>query len=299
MIVRGAFAGVILALFAGVAPAAAAPLERCRDDKSARCGTIQVPVHRERASGAEAEGALSRLSAHRPLAPRAGADRDGRGRAGLRIHRLGLELPVHAAAAARARHDMIVIDNRGTGQLGRDRLSAPSGLRRGNYVREVGRCGRKLGKRADAYGSGAAADDLAAVLDRLKVPVVDIYGDSYGTYFAQTFAVRHPTRVRAVVLDAAYAVTGFRSVGARAERADPLRLARRLRALGRLRERCRWRSWVRWHSDSSAGRWWARRVTPTAPFAGSASTDGDRPDERRRKHLLRDLPRPARGRTRP
>jgi pimeloyl-ACP methyl ester carboxylesterase len=107
-----------------------------------------------------------------------------------------------------ARHDLILVDNRGTGRSGAidcPRLQAY----KGDYVREVGRCGSKLGKRADAYGSGAAADDLAAVLDRLKVSVVDIYGDSYGTYFAQAFAVRHPARVRAVVLDAAYAVTGF------------------------------------------------------------------------------------------
>ena len=39
--------------------------------------------------------------------------------------------------------------------------------------------------------------------------MVDIYGDSYGTYFAQAFAVRHPERVRAVVLDAAFAVDGY------------------------------------------------------------------------------------------
>ncbi len=38
---------------------------------------------------------------------------------------------------------------------------------------------------------------------------MSIYGDSYGTYFAQAFAVRHPERVRAVVLDAAFAVDGF------------------------------------------------------------------------------------------
>ena len=47
------------------------------------------------------------------------------------------------------------------------------------------------------------------MLDKLGVPVVNIYGDSYGTYFAQAFAVRHPERVRAVVLDAAFAVEGF------------------------------------------------------------------------------------------
>jgi hypothetical protein len=52
---------------------------------------------------------------------------------------------------------------------------------KGRYVHAVGPCGRRLGAAADAYGTGAAADDLAAVLDRLNVTVVNIYGDSYGT----------------------------------------------------------------------------------------------------------------------
>ncbi len=49
----------------------------------------------------------------------------------------------------------------------------------------------------------------AACLDKLGVPVVNIYGDSYGTYFAQAFAVRHPDRVRAVILDGAFGVEGL------------------------------------------------------------------------------------------
>ena len=31
---------------------------------------------------------------------------------------------------------------------------------------------------------------MAAILDALEIPVVNLYGDSYGTYFAQTFATR-------------------------------------------------------------------------------------------------------------
>jgi len=105
-------------------------------------------------------------------------------------------------------HDLILMDNRGVGRSGAidcKRLQAD----KGSYTRNVAACARQLGAAADAYGTGAAADDLAAVLDRLDVPVVSLYGDSYGTYFAQAFAVRHPERVRAVVLDAAYAVDYF------------------------------------------------------------------------------------------
>ena len=37
---------------------------------------------------------------------------------------------------------------------------------------------------------------------------VDVYGDSYGTFFTQVFAGRHPELVRTVVLDGAYPTYG-------------------------------------------------------------------------------------------
>ena len=37
---------------------------------------------------------------------------------------------------------------------------------------------------------------------------VDVYGDSYGTFFAQVYAGRHPEQVRSVVLDSAYPTYG-------------------------------------------------------------------------------------------
>lgn len=47
----------------------------------------------------------------------------------------------------------------------------------------------------------AAADDLAAVLDREGVDSAVVYGTSYGSYLAQMFGVRHPSRVAGMVLD--------------------------------------------------------------------------------------------------
>ena len=41
-----------------------------------------------------------------------------------------------------------------------------------------------------------------------RSPTVDLYGDSYGTFFAQVFAGRHPDLVRSVVLDSAYPTYG-------------------------------------------------------------------------------------------
>ncbi len=73
----------------------------------------------------------------------------------------------------------------------------------------IARCGAQLGSAAGLYGSAEAADDLDALMDRLGVARADLYGDSYGTFFVQTFAARHPARVHRIVLDGAYPAGGL------------------------------------------------------------------------------------------
>ena len=94
---------------------------------------------------------------------------------------------------------MLLVDLRGTGLSGA--LDCPA-LRKtvADYVRRAGRCARQIGPRRDLYGTHAAANDVAAVLDALRVPRVDLYGDSYGSYFGQVFAARHGDRLRSLVL---------------------------------------------------------------------------------------------------
>ena len=99
--------------------------------------------------------------------------------------------------------DLIVMDQRGTGTS--DPIRCPdlqNGV--GDYVQATAACARRLGVAANAFGSAAVADDLAAILHGLDIPRVDVYGDSYGTYAAQVFTVHHPHLVRAVVLDGTY-----------------------------------------------------------------------------------------------
>jgi pimeloyl-ACP methyl ester carboxylesterase/uncharacterized protein YodC (DUF2158 family) len=109
------------------------------------------------------------------------------------------------------RRRLLLVDNRGTGRSGAILCRLLQSYT-GDYPTAAGKCGRKLGDTADLYGSRNAADDLAAVLDHLGIEKIDLYGDSYGTFFSQTFAVRHPQRLRSLVLDAAYFV---------AQREDP------------------------------------------------------------------------------
>jgi len=104
-------------------------------------------------------------------------------------------------------HDVVIMDNRGTGRSGAIDCRA---LQTGEIwtVAAVAACGESLGERAPLYGTAYAADDLAAILDALGVRSIDLYGDSYGTYFEQVFATRHPSRLRSIVLDGAYPLTG-------------------------------------------------------------------------------------------
>jgi len=103
----------------------------------------------------------------------------------------------------RARYDVLIMDNRGTGRsaaIDCVELQNAEQLTEAN----IGACGRALGDTAPLYSTALASDDLAALLDALGITRVGLYGDSYGTYFAQVFALRHPDKLRSLVLDGAY-----------------------------------------------------------------------------------------------
>jgi len=107
----------------------------------------------------------------------------------------------------RPRYDVLIMDNRGTGRSGAvdcKELQNAAAL----TAAGIGACGRSLGATAPLYSSVLAADDLAAILDAVGIARVALYGDSYGTYFAQVFALRHAERLRALVLDGAYPLDG-------------------------------------------------------------------------------------------
>ncbi len=125
----------------------------------------------------------------------------GYGPTGSRAGYLDLFAPLHD------RRDILLVDNRGTGKS--QPLDCPLAQHEPNpRFAGIRACGAQLGDTAYLYGSGLAADDLAAVLDALNIPIINLYGDSYGTFFSQTFAGRHPERLRSVILDSAYPPVG-------------------------------------------------------------------------------------------
>ena len=107
----------------------------------------------------------------------------------------------------RAGYDVLLMDYRGTGRSGAIDCRE---VQRARQLTEsnIGACGRSLGHAAPFYSTAAASDDLAALLEALGVERIGLYGESYGSYFAQVFTLRHPERVRALVLDGAYPLSG-------------------------------------------------------------------------------------------
>ena len=95
----------------------------------------------------------------------------------------------------------------------------------------VAECARRLGDQFISYRTSAAADDIDSVREALGYETIALYGDSYGTFLAQSYAYRHGDRLDALVLDSAYPAfgedpwypslprTGIRSLGLACDRA--------------------------------------------------------------------------------
>ena len=62
---------------------------------------------------------------------------------------------------------------------------------------------------SDLFNTAYSARNVAGVLRALRLGRVDLYGDSYGSWFAQVFASRYPGRLRSVTLDSTYQVLGL------------------------------------------------------------------------------------------
>jgi pimeloyl-ACP methyl ester carboxylesterase len=122
------------------------------------------------------------------------------------------------------RWNMLAVDNRGTG--GSTPLTCPalqsfSGPTDSEaFQQAAGGCAAALNHRwqyangswvhaSDLFTSAPAAEDLARVIGALGVGKVDLYGDSYGSFFAQVFAARFPRLLRSLTLDSTYETVGL------------------------------------------------------------------------------------------
>jgi pimeloyl-ACP methyl ester carboxylesterase len=103
--------------------------------------------------------------------------------------------------------ELVLVDQRGTGR------SQPIECRdlqqgKGPELITFPECARRLGERTGSYRTEAIADDVDDVREALGYDRISLYGDSYGTFLAQSYAYQHRQHLDALVLDSAYPLAG-------------------------------------------------------------------------------------------
>ncbi len=182
------------------------PAEARGLQRAAQCGYVRVPLDRANPDGRSIRVYFERYRRTNRDLPRISTVVSLEGGPGYavtpgRSSRVDLWRPVSA------RRDLVLFDLRGTGgsaPLGCEAFSRPAR----HYVTRAGRCAKQIGPKRDLYSTSQAVQDLEAVLRSLHAGKIDLYGDSYGTYAAQAYALRFPQRLRSLTLDAAYPLPG-------------------------------------------------------------------------------------------
>ena len=159
-----------------------------------RCAEVEVPLDR---SGAVA-GTVRLFVAwrHLPGKPRPAvvALAGGPGDPALPL----LERTTSVLEPLSRGRDIIVFDQRGTGRSGFLRCPA---LDNSGTVAD---CAAQLGARAGLYSTDDTVHDLEEIRQALGVPVLHLYGVSYGTVTAQAYARSYRPRVASMILDSPF-----------------------------------------------------------------------------------------------
>ena len=184
----------------------ACPAEARGLHHAAKCGYVRVPLDRTKPRGRTIRVYFERYPRRKRALRRISTVVSLEGGPGYpvtpgRASRVELWRPVSG------RRDLLLVDLRGTGRSTALGCKAFSRRSRG-YVARAGRCARQIGPERDLYSTSQAVQDLEAVLRSLHAGKIDLYGDSYGTYAAQAYALRFPQRLRSLALDAAYPLPG-------------------------------------------------------------------------------------------
>lgn len=201
---RIAVAALLVLAFAATPAEAAVELRRCG---GAVCGELRRPLDPERPRGRKIDVAFRLYRAARPDGPPIVAVEGGPGypSTGTRAEYRAIFGPL-----LRTR-DLLLVDNRGTGGsalIDCRSVQSYAGRTSGQaFARRAARCAGEIERRygdPSLFATAYAVDDLAAVIRALRLGKVDLYGDSYGTYFVQDFVARHPSMLHSVTLDSAY-----------------------------------------------------------------------------------------------
>ncbi len=201
-----------LASLIGFAPISnALELEDCRISAgpssqgiNARCGTLVTPQDPDSPDGETIELKVAVVPAldldprPDPVVPIAG------GPGGSSIEMYATQRG--SFEALRRTRDILLVDQRGTGDSSLMDCEADDDLIEGSYSDELTiqltqECLEELPHDPRFFTTSVAVRDLEAVREALGYPSLNLYGVSYGTRVAQHYARRYPESTRTVVID--------------------------------------------------------------------------------------------------
>jgi pimeloyl-ACP methyl ester carboxylesterase len=172
---------------------------------AARCGHLEVPEDPSDPQGAKIRLAIAVVPA---VATEARPDplfliAGGPGQGSIQ----GYAPLLAAFAGVRRERDLVLVDQRGTGDSNRLDCAMPDDALEGGEIPPAGlaalarECLPGLPGRPEFYTTSVAVRDLDAVRAALGHAEINVFGGSYGTRVAQHYARRFPARTRTLVLD--------------------------------------------------------------------------------------------------
>jgi pimeloyl-ACP methyl ester carboxylesterase len=178
-------------------------------DAAFACATVTVPLDR----GGQVPGTVGlklerKLAGFSPSRNAVVALAGGPGQSALGLG----EFIAKAIAPSLGSRDLLVFDQRGTGESGPlscSALSSRSEIEHAHSIGElVGRCAQQLGPARGDYTSQESVADIEALRQAGGYEKLVLYGTSYGTKVALEYAERYPRHVEALVLDSAVPTSG-------------------------------------------------------------------------------------------
>jgi pimeloyl-ACP methyl ester carboxylesterase len=205
---------------------AAVAFKTCGDDDDIQCAKVSVPIDRSGAVPGSIPLNVVRIPAKKPSGKAVFAFAGGPGQGATPF---ATDFAFQLARAQRT-HDILVFDQRGTGE------SSPidcTDVDRVRDIREAGAqiraCAQKLGATAPFYTTQDTVADIESIRAEVGYEKISLFGVSYGTKVQLAYAAAFPQRVERMVLDSVVQLEG----------PDPL-LRDSFRAVPRvLRELCR------------------------------------------------------------
>ncbi|HTZ85062.1 MAG TPA: alpha/beta hydrolase [Solirubrobacteraceae bacterium] len=167
-------------------------------DRSGKApGTINLPIERKSSGTIQTQSALIALA----------------GGPGQAANPLGEQLAT-AIAPALSSHDLLVFDQRGTGQA--NPLNCPvfnneAALEKATESTLgalIELCALQIGPARGAFTTQESVEDIESIRHTAGYKKLVLYGTSYGTKVALEYAERYPQHVEALVLDSVVPTTG-------------------------------------------------------------------------------------------